>query len=1469
MIKNKSFIMIVASSLLAGTLIFLGVFWALKPDQGKNSAVQEDQILEREFQESKAQFATFDIDQFHGCDFAIYFEKTQRQKQYQALKENYQTIKTAFDKYEKFVQAQKAFFKKLIQDTKQFMKSFRDFIVDYDQEYQNFLKRKFYLFKSLENLALDFWEPQQQTAFRKNITDLKNNFNRVFDQHKYHLNEQKIQEYQDQSRNEIYKLADHFKHAEQAFNHAFLRMKHQLENLKEHVKVDHNYVNQFNLTALVPRTMRTQMQKINQDYVDLEKNNCTFNQTARFAQKKCVAALISNYQSLNQTTSNLTTHLNQIVQENNFNVTVGQINERVDSLTKNYVAAKEVQALIAMVQKEMVRIKNIQCDVDLACWRKKNNQIKDLVLSKEHVEVFIDNLNHIQKNNQALYDLVTPLKNRSFFNNSEIVKQLTAKWQNDDYFKLFQALKYQSWLPDNYRFLQETRLFTKENDDYLQIVNETNNLVEYQKKIARFIDDTFIQGKPFYSYLNWKQIIGVVAFDVCKFYTATHYVPTILATIFNDGRFFEKVRYFNFAFLFLSNIYYLFFNPNDYFNDTFYHRVEYQDVFRNQDWSKLIVKLSESYELNTLFLWQKVEYVQRPNDATELAALETKRIISSSIYWRAQISQLFSSLFGNLGPFLIVILTPKSILKFAHPLINQIFEEAFQNFDFGKSDYGVVVDFNFGSENLLFLLGRPAVRIKDDFFFTDARVVRGDNTHIQTFIPTLISHIDSLVNEEIQPLDEKKIAELEALNDFIALMIKKIMADKELAAAEKENLVRLKIAQEKLINSMKERMAVTVKQTMNNKLYQQLKKMHAIVKNYYRTLAECLLKQNALRELNLLEKELAKIKDRLAKIRAINENGVQEFQSLIEKIDQTEDLTELIAIKNENKELIEFYDDEYSLRLKSSFATKLRLLRIREKKKLFLAAGLDIYNCENIFVLNKYSGNFEVEIAILNFAYHEIGKIKENDPHRTKKIKKILDENGIKEDEPISLNKILNSIKDPQEQTNTKKYYEENILIQNSNDELRRNPSIKEIQAKINDIKDPKKRASIKANILAILEKEFQTEQEQFAEIKEWFAKIKENPVTFPATTRVELNEMLSQLDVMSSYYSDSDNQAQKTFCQNILSAIKEMKKFDQMILDLMELEKEIHYYNNRYLKRQKKVNFIKEEKIAQEITEMEHQYGHYFDVIEDYIAQLKSLIATTKIQNVSEIEEDHEIYNEIAPVNKNLINKILNAIYDEIEKEPVPMNENLNDIKDWEKKIEIKKEYYKNILIRDLYDEFSMKEIKKKINDIKDPQEKIKIEQTILKVFQEEFQTEQTQLATIKNNPIIFPFATNLILNELTLNDMLSKFGMMSNYYSEDEEQKAFEQNILSKIIEIKEFKQMILDLIKLRNKIYNYDLKRQKKVIIKEEERNSIVQEIEKITQKYNHDLNLIVDYINQLKRLIVGIEIIEEAEENSDSD
>lgn len=64
-------------------------------------------------------------------------------------------------------------------------------------------------------------------------------------------------------------------------------------------------------------------------------------------------------------------------------------------------------------------------------------------------------------------------------------------------------------------------------------------------------------------------------------------------------------------------------------------------------------------------------------------------------------------------------------------------------------------------------------------------------------------------------------------------------------------------------------------------------------------------------------------------------------------------------------------------------------------------------------------------------------------------------------------------------------------------------------------------------------------------------------------------------------------------------------------------------------------------------------------------------------------------------------------------------------------------------------------------------------------------------------------------------------KLGMMSNYYIDDEDQKAFEQNILSKITEIKEFKQMILNLIKLRNKIYNYDLKRQKKVnFIKEEE-------------------------------------------------
>ena len=51
--KKQSIIITIFSTLLAGTLIFLGIFLTFKPDKEKEGSIKQNQTLEEEFERSK------------------------------------------------------------------------------------------------------------------------------------------------------------------------------------------------------------------------------------------------------------------------------------------------------------------------------------------------------------------------------------------------------------------------------------------------------------------------------------------------------------------------------------------------------------------------------------------------------------------------------------------------------------------------------------------------------------------------------------------------------------------------------------------------------------------------------------------------------------------------------------------------------------------------------------------------------------------------------------------------------------------------------------------------------------------------------------------------------------------------------------------------------------------------------------------------------------------------------------------------------------------------------------------------------------------------------------------------------------------------------------------------------------------------------------------------------------------------
>ena len=115
--SKKSVIITTFCSLFAGTLIFLGLFFAFKP---KDESIDQ-KLLEEEFKETKKKILNFNVNLFDDCDFTIYFEKRQYKKQYLRLKIDYQKIKNQFNQYQKINQSQKDLINNLIQNANQFI----------------------------------------------------------------------------------------------------------------------------------------------------------------------------------------------------------------------------------------------------------------------------------------------------------------------------------------------------------------------------------------------------------------------------------------------------------------------------------------------------------------------------------------------------------------------------------------------------------------------------------------------------------------------------------------------------------------------------------------------------------------------------------------------------------------------------------------------------------------------------------------------------------------------------------------------------------------------------------------------------------------------------------------------------------------------------------------------------------------------------------------------------------------------------------------------------------------------------------------------------------------------------------------------------------------------------------------------------------------------------------------------------
>ena len=305
--KKQSIIITIFSSVIAGTLIFLGIFFALKPDQEvkKGGLTEEDQILEKEFQAAKEKIAAFDFNEFQNRfqDSSYVFqliesEMTQEKGAYQGklkkLGEEYQKIKTEFAKYEKFIQAQKETFKELNQNAITFFESCGNFTVSYDQGYEKFLNKIIIdLFLNVDQLQIDFFNSSDQAAFEKNVTDYKQNLTLDFSNHKYNLTEQEKQQKYQEHQKKVNDFVDGIKKKEKEFNKVLDELQEKFKALK--AVVDQNYQlieevineNHFSTYFGDKHQFESEFSAIKIKYNEYQNNDCDKKYQTRLEKRKC------------------------------------------------------------------------------------------------------------------------------------------------------------------------------------------------------------------------------------------------------------------------------------------------------------------------------------------------------------------------------------------------------------------------------------------------------------------------------------------------------------------------------------------------------------------------------------------------------------------------------------------------------------------------------------------------------------------------------------------------------------------------------------------------------------------------------------------------------------------------------------------------------------------------------------------------------------------------------------------------------------------------------------------------------------------------------------------------------------------------------------------------------------------------------------------------------------------------------
>lgn len=561
--KKQSIIITIFSSVIAGTLIFLGIFFALKPDQEvkKGGLTEEDQILEKEFQAAKKKFAAFDFnefqDRFQDSSYVFQLIESEMQQEkgaYQGklkkLGEEYKTIKASFDQYEKFIQEQKEIFKNLNQNAIAFFESCGNFTVSYDQGYEKFLNKTIIdLFLNVDQLQIDFFNSSDQTAFEKNVTDYKQNLTLDFSNHKYNLTEQEKQQKYQEHQKKVNDFVDGIKKKEKEFNKVLDELQERFKALKD--VVDQNYqliettikANHFSAYFEDKNQFESEFNAIKIEYNEYQNNDCNKKYQTRLEKRKCFEQdnFFTGYETFKNQVAQLKKSLDDGLEvvnnikniQNQFEIDLQNTKDNFkDNLEDKFTSALEA---INIIKNGITEVENTICDQInsqkvQACWQDKNKKItvlKQLLSNQEAIQQFINDIGVIKEENDSVkyHDILNYNLMASFFD-LEIITgvfkdDFNSFVQGNHNSKLFHTLKYENLLAayfSGYQSLKkkETKLFTKDHYNYSELINEISQYIKFQNDLEAFVISKLNKGKLFGSYLNGLQISATTVVDFAK-----------------------------------------------------------------------------------------------------------------------------------------------------------------------------------------------------------------------------------------------------------------------------------------------------------------------------------------------------------------------------------------------------------------------------------------------------------------------------------------------------------------------------------------------------------------------------------------------------------------------------------------------------------------------------------------------------------------------------------------------------------------------------------------------------------------------------------------------------------------------------------------------------------------------------------------------------------------------------------------